>query len=139
MAHSVQLHMQVKQCAASHRPPLNRLTVLGLPPMQGAVLLARAMKDYERKGGLKDGFSSVPADCVAYKFYRDVSPELLFSVIHIYHPAWLLCLARVQPVLRCEAAMATSSSAKGDLAPHHKGACDSNVSYRAAMVQRAAC
>ena len=49
--------------------------------MQGAVLLARAMKDYERRGGLKEGFSSAPADCVAYKFYRDVRPDLPFSVM----------------------------------------------------------
>ena len=58
-----------------------RLAVLVLLLMQGAVLLARAMKDYERRGGLKEGFSSAPADCVAYKFYRDVRPELPFSVM----------------------------------------------------------
>ena len=94
-----------------------RLTGLVLPRMQGAVLLARAMKDYERRGGLKEGFSSAPADCVAYKFYRDVRPELLFSVM-VY--LWLLCMACVHHVLRCEAAMATSSSAKRDTGSHHK-------------------
>ena len=108
-----------------------RLTVLVLLPLQGAVLLARAMKDYERRGGLKEGFSSAPADCVAYKFYRDVSPELLFNAV--ISPAWSPCLSCLHCVLRCEAAMATSSGARGDFAPQHNGAY-SIVPYRAAMV-----
>lgn len=34
-------------------------------------ILARAIKEHERRNGQRDGFSSSPADCLAYKYYRD--------------------------------------------------------------------
>lgn len=33
--------------------------------------LARAIKEHERRVGEREGFSQTPADCLAYKFYRD--------------------------------------------------------------------
>ena len=39
---------------------------------QGAAVLARAVKEQERRKGERDGFSSAPGDCLAYKHYRDV-------------------------------------------------------------------
>lgn len=36
-------------------------------------MLARAVKDHERRDGTKEGFSGTPGDCLAYKYYRDVS------------------------------------------------------------------
>ena len=38
---------------------------------QEAQVLARAVKEQERRQGHKEGFSSLPADCLAYKYYRD--------------------------------------------------------------------
>jgi hypothetical protein len=36
-----------------------------------SVVLARAVKEHERRKGENEGFSSTPADCLAYKHYRD--------------------------------------------------------------------
>ena len=38
-----------------------------------ASILARSMKEHERRTGGKDGFTDSPGDCLAYKHYRDVS------------------------------------------------------------------
>lgn len=35
------------------------------------VVLARSIKEHERRSGKKEGFSESPADCLAYKYYRD--------------------------------------------------------------------
>ena len=47
--------------------------------MQEAGVLARAVKEQERRKGEKEGFSAAPGDCLAYKHYRDVrlAPALL--------------------------------------------------------------
>lgn len=37
-------------------------------------MLARAVKEQERRKGEKEGFSAAPGDCLAYKHYRDVCP-----------------------------------------------------------------
>lgn len=34
-------------------------------------VLAKAIKEHERRNGARDGFSTAPADCLAYKHYRD--------------------------------------------------------------------
>lgn len=34
-------------------------------------VLAKAMKEHERRGGRREGFTDSPADCLAYKYYRD--------------------------------------------------------------------
>ena len=34
-------------------------------------VLARSMKEHERRNGTRDGFSDSPEDCLAYKYYRD--------------------------------------------------------------------
>ena len=39
---------------------------------QGVARLARAVKEHERREGTKIGFSSSPADCLAFQFFRDV-------------------------------------------------------------------
>jgi hypothetical protein len=44
----------------------------GLDP-KGALQLARAVKEHERRAGHKEGFSDSPGDCLAFKFFRDVS------------------------------------------------------------------
>lgn len=40
--------------------------------MQDAALLARAVREHERREGAKRGFSEAPGDCLAFKYYRDV-------------------------------------------------------------------
>ena len=39
---------------------------------QEATVLARSVKEHERRAGQKEGFSAHPGDCLAYKHYRDV-------------------------------------------------------------------
>lgn len=41
--------------------------------LQESQVLARAVKDHERRVGTKEGFGGEPGDCLAYKYYRDVS------------------------------------------------------------------
>lgn len=36
-----------------------------------SAILARSVKEHERRRGENEGFSSSPADCLAYKYYRD--------------------------------------------------------------------
>lgn len=36
-----------------------------------AQILARAIKEYERRDGSQEGFTDSPADCLAFKYYRD--------------------------------------------------------------------
>ena len=38
---------------------------------QESLVLARAIKEHERRKGEKEGFSDSPADCLAFKYYRD--------------------------------------------------------------------
>ena len=40
---------------------------------QESQVLARSVKDHERRVGTKEGFSNEMGDCLAYKYYRDVS------------------------------------------------------------------
>lgn len=47
------------------------------PASQNARVLARAIKEWVRREGDKQGFSDAPADCLAFKFYRDVSSTAL--------------------------------------------------------------
>ena len=37
----------------------------------GCTVLARAMKEHERRKGAREGFSESPGDCLAFKHYRD--------------------------------------------------------------------
>lgn len=50
-------------------------------------MLSRAVKDHERRGAWKEGFTNHPGDCLAYKYYRDVRPpsfhSLLASAVHL--------------------------------------------------------
>lgn len=50
--------------------------------MQEATVLSRAVKEHERRGGQKEGFSVAPGDCLAFKYYRDVSPFMLPPHVH---------------------------------------------------------
>lgn len=36
------------------------------------MVLARAIKEHERRNGRREGFADTPGDALAYKFYRDV-------------------------------------------------------------------
>lgn len=45
-----------------------------MPFAQEATMLARSVKEHERRKGLKEGFSGAPGDCLAFKYYRDVRP-----------------------------------------------------------------
>lgn len=40
--------------------------------LQEANVLARAVKEQERREGNLEGFTATPADCMAFKYYRDV-------------------------------------------------------------------
>ena len=42
--------------------------------IQECEILARAMKEWERRPKERAGFSDLPADCMSFKFLRDVSP-----------------------------------------------------------------
>ena len=47
-------------------------------------MLSRAFKEHERRGGVKLGFAATPADALAFKHYRDVSPAVCASaVVHL--------------------------------------------------------
>ena len=49
--------------------------------LQEATTLSRAVKEHGRRRGQKEGFSIAPGDCLAFKYYRDVSrPSLTPSV-----------------------------------------------------------
>ena len=66
---------------------------------QEASILARAVKEQERREGEKEGFSAHPADCLAYKFYRDVRRHCYLCLVSpakccLQSIAW--CLARRQ-------------------------------------------
>ncbi len=41
-----------------------------------AQVLARAVKEHERRDGRREGFADTPADVLAYKYFRDVSRGL---------------------------------------------------------------
>ena len=43
--------------------------------------MSRAAKEHERRGGQREGFSVAPGDCLAFKYYRDVSCSLLPSLV----------------------------------------------------------
>ena len=47
--------------------------------MQDSEVVIKAFKEHERRNGVKHGFAYTPADALAFKYYRDVSPcsELL--------------------------------------------------------------
>ena len=47
--------------------------------VQEVSVLARAAKEQERRQGDKEGFTSSPGDCLAYKYHRDVCPEAPYS------------------------------------------------------------
>lgn len=42
---------------------------------QACEVLARAMKEWERRPTERVGFTESPADCLAFKYFRDVSTE----------------------------------------------------------------
>lgn len=62
-AEGQQLHNML--CKPTHTHPA--------PALQSARVLARAIKEWVRREGDKQGFSNAPADCLAFKYYRDVS------------------------------------------------------------------
>jgi hypothetical protein len=41
--------------------------------VQACEVLARAMKEWDRRRGERTGFDSSPGDCMAFKYLRDVS------------------------------------------------------------------
>lgn len=55
-------------CFSSHTMP------------QEATTLSRAVREHGRRMGEKEGFSIAPGDCLAFKYYRDVSCPLLRSL-----------------------------------------------------------
>ena len=71
--------------------------------MQDSEVVIKAFKEHERRNGVKQGFAYTPADALAFKYYRDVSPcsELLCQqqgqvtqmqcYIHTQAPAVCIC------------------------------------------------
>ena len=60
------------------------LSVTICSAMQEAEVLSRAFKEHERRGGVKLGFAATPADALAFKHYRDVSPpDPSSAVVHL--------------------------------------------------------
>ena len=43
--------------------------------LQAVGLLARSVKEHLRRNGAKLGFSEAPGDCLAFTYYREVSPS----------------------------------------------------------------
>ena len=66
-------------------------------PEQEATVLAREVKEHERRAGQKEGFSEHPGDCLAYKHYRDVRICRVDSAVegwlalHVLPNACVLC------------------------------------------------
>ena len=62
---------ELRMLSASQRTPAARyIAEHGLVPSQAQVL-ARAIKEHERRKGEGEGFTNSPGDCLAYKYYRD--------------------------------------------------------------------
>ena len=53
-------------------------------------MLARAMKDHERRIGGDLGFSDAPGDCLAFKYYRDVRTPDWVHIQSFGQPACVL-------------------------------------------------
>lgn len=51
--------------------------MLCLQILQESAILERAVKEQERREGDKEGFTNSPGDCLAFKYYRDVSSDML--------------------------------------------------------------
>lgn len=76
-----------KKMAAGVNPGhgARRCRLLCAISVQDAVLLARAVKEHERRNGAALGFAAEePGDCLAFKYYRDVriSCILLHNLPH---------------------------------------------------------
>lgn len=53
-----------------------------------SMVLARAIKEHERRNGRREGFADTPADALAYKFYRDVSHSGGAPLRGVLPPSW---------------------------------------------------
>ena len=51
---------------------------------QQSTVLARAVKEHERRKGENEGFSDQPADCLAYKYYRDAIENKRQEEVEVY-------------------------------------------------------
>lgn len=69
---------------------------------QESGVLARAVKEQERREGEKEGFTSSPADSLAFKYYRDVRLQ--------HSPATLV---KFQPALSLERSPESETEPKG--------------------------
>ena len=75
-------------------------------------MLARAAKEQERRQGDKEGFTSSPGDCLAYKYHRDVCPEAPFpstlpNINIVSHAVWWYCWPHLDA--SCQEALRTSA------------------------------
>jgi len=50
--------------------------------LQEASVLARAVKEHERRKGDTQGFTAHPGDCLAFKHYRDVGHPTCFALVY---------------------------------------------------------
>jgi hypothetical protein len=55
-----------------------------------STVLARAVKEHERRKGENEGFSESPADCLAYKYYRDAIEYKRQEEVELYISKGLL-------------------------------------------------
>ena len=55
---------------------------------QESTVLARAVKEQERREGHKEGFTPSPGDCLAYKYYRDVRASEMLAFSHFIYTVW---------------------------------------------------
>lgn len=56
-----------------------------LRAVQMATLVSRSVKEQQRRKGENEGFSEAPGDCLAYKYYRDVSTVTLRDMgLHLF-------------------------------------------------------
>ena len=93
------MHDARHQCApygASH-PHTLRSDNQRVLALQAVSLLARSVKEHARRNGEKLGFSEAPGDCLAFTYYRDVSPDrraiyTTVSLLYVSTPMGLLSL-----------------------------------------------
>jgi hypothetical protein len=77
--------MQLGPITLSTNTCLLSCCLLSYSHLQSSEALARAMKEWERRPGERNGFSDSPGDCLAFKYLRDVSAA---AVVDYLQSSW---------------------------------------------------
>lgn len=59
-------------------------------------ILARAMKEWDRRANERQGYSNTAGDCLAFKYMRDVSTRAFMCCLNAWE--WLCLQSQLQAV-----------------------------------------